>query len=405
MNDLSLPSPVARARGLARLIAAEADAIERVRRLTEPVVAALHQARLFRMLYSRSVGGDEVEPAIYIEAVEELARADGSVGWCASIANSTGLFAPYLELEAARTVFGPPRATCAWGPPNECRGIAVPGGYRVTGRWDFASGCRHASWMGAHGMVVESDGSLRLSKAGRPTIRTWLFPVEEATFLDNWDPLGLCGTASESYTVKDLFVPDAFSGTREDPSLRREPGPLYAFPQQTLYSVGISSVGLGIARGMLDAFVELALRKTPRGTGRLADNAVIQAEVARAEARLGAGPPLPDRHGDRDLSAGGQRSADRRTGPRAGAPRRLTCDQQCRRGRRLDLQGRRGRCYLPRQPVRATLPRHPHPLPADPVARRPIRNRRPSLPRQPARGVPVAPSGRRAKSVKQTGAV
>ena len=119
-------------------------------------------------------------------------------------------------------------------------------------------------------------------------MRTWLFPVEQAKLLDNWDPIGLRGTASESYTVEDLFVPEEFTGTREDPTLRREPGPLYAFPQQTLYSVGIASVALGIARGMLDAFIELALRKTPRGTGRLADNAVIQAEVARAEARLGA---------------------------------------------------------------------------------------------------------------------
>ncbi len=288
MNDLSLPNHVARARDLARLIAAEADAIERGRRLTEPVVEELHRARHFRMLYPRSVGGDEVEPAVYIDAVGELARADGSVGWCVSIANSIGLFAPYLEPEAARTVFGLPRATCAWGPPNECRGIAVPGGYRVTGRWDFASGCRHASWMGAHGTVVEPDGSVRLNNFGRPTLRTWLFPVEQARLLDNWDPIGLRGTASESYTVEDLFVPEEFTGTREDPTLRREPGPLYAFPQQTLYSVGIASVALGIARGMLDAFVELALRKTPRGTGRLADNAVIQAEVARAEARLGA---------------------------------------------------------------------------------------------------------------------
>jgi alkylation response protein AidB-like acyl-CoA dehydrogenase len=288
MNDLSLPSPVARARELARLIAAEADAIERGRRLTEPVVEELHRARFFRMLYPRSVGGDEVEPAVYIDAVGELARADGSVGWCASIANSTGLFASYLDPAAARTVFGGPRATCAWGPPNDCRGIAVPGGYRVTGRWDFASGCRHASWMGAHGTVVEPDGSLRLNNFGRPTLRTWLFPVEQARLLDNWDPIGLRGTASESYSVEDLFVPEELTGTREDPTLRREPGPLYAFPQQTLYSVGIASVALGIARGMLDAFIELALRKTPRGTGRLADSAVIQAELARAEARLGA---------------------------------------------------------------------------------------------------------------------
>src|SRR5438309_10416782 len=288
MNDLSLPSPVDRARDLAPLVAAEADTIERGRRLTEPVVEELHRARLFRMLYPRSAGGDEVEPAVYIEAVGELARADGSVGWCASIANSTGLFAPYLEPAAAHTVFGPPRSTCAWGPPNECRGVAVPGGYRVTGRWDFASGCRHASWMGAHGTIVEPDGSLRLNNFGRPTLRTWLFPVEQANLLDNWNPIGLRGTASESYTVEDLFVPEEFTGTREDPTLRRESGALYAFPQQTLYSVGIASVALGIARGMLDAFIELALRKTPRGTGRLADNAVIQAGVARAEARLGA---------------------------------------------------------------------------------------------------------------------
>jgi indole-3-acetate monooxygenase len=288
MNDVSRPDPLTRARELAPMIAAAADETERIRRIPEPLLDDLHAARLFRMLYPRSVGGDEVAPATYIDAVGELARADGSVGWCVSIANSIGLFAPYLDLEAARTVFGNMRATCAWGPPNDCRGIAVSGGYRVTGRWDFASGCRHATWMGAHGTVVEPDGSLRLNDAGRPTIRTWLFPVEQARLLDNWDPIGLRGTASESYTVEDLFVPEEFTGTREDPSLRREPGPLYAFPQQTLYSVGIASVALGIARGMLDAFVELALRKTPRGTGRLADNSVVQAEVARAEARLGA---------------------------------------------------------------------------------------------------------------------
>ena len=288
MNDASRVDLVARARELAPAIAATADEAEHIRRIPEPLLDELHAARLFRMLYPRSVGGDEVEPATYIDAVGELARADGSVGWCVSIANSIGLFAPYLDLDAARTVFGDPRSTCAWGPPNDCRGIAVPNGYRVSGRWDFASGCRHATWMGAHGTVVEPDGSLRLNDAGWPTVRTWLFPVEEARLLDNWDPIGLRGTASKSYTVEDLFVPEKLSGTREDPSLRREAGPLYAFPQQTLYSVGIASVGLGIARGMLDTFVELALRKTPRGTGRLADNAVIQAEVARAEARLGA---------------------------------------------------------------------------------------------------------------------
>jgi alkylation response protein AidB-like acyl-CoA dehydrogenase len=100
--------------------------------------------------------------------------------------------------------------------------------------------------------------------------------------------IGLRGTASDSYRVDDLFVSEEFSSTREDPELRREPGRLYAFPQQTMYSVGISSVALGLARGMLDAFIELASRKTPRGMVRLADSGVVKAEVAKCEARLGA---------------------------------------------------------------------------------------------------------------------
>jgi alkylation response protein AidB-like acyl-CoA dehydrogenase len=105
---------------------------------------------------------------------------------------------------------------------------------------------------------------------------------------DNRDPIVRRGTASESYRVDDLFVPEDISGAREDPSLRGEKEPLYAFPRPALYSVGIASVGLGIARGTLDAFVELTSRKTPRGTGGLADNAVIQVELARSETRLGA---------------------------------------------------------------------------------------------------------------------
>ena len=97
MNDASRVDLVARARELAPAIAATADEAEHIRRIPEPLLDELHAARLFRMLYPRSVGGDEVEPATYIDAVGELARADGSVGWCVSIANSIGLFAPYLD--------------------------------------------------------------------------------------------------------------------------------------------------------------------------------------------------------------------------------------------------------------------------------------------------------------------
>jgi alkylation response protein AidB-like acyl-CoA dehydrogenase len=293
MNDLSpngrLAAPAMRARDIAGTIEAAGDEIEGARRLTPAVLDALHAARLFRMLLPRSVGGDAIDPGSYAQTVIEVSRADGSAGWCVSIANSTGLIAAYMEPAVAREIWGDPRATVAWGPPNESRASVVPGGYRVTGRWDFASGSRHSAWMGAHGPAVEPGGSLRLNPGtGRPAVLSWLFPAKSAMLLDNWNPIGLRGTASESYEVTDLFVGEAYTSTREDPAARREPGPLFAFPQQTLYSVGIASVALGIARGMLDAFVALALQKTPRGMGRLADSNVVQADIARAEARLGA---------------------------------------------------------------------------------------------------------------------
>jgi alkylation response protein AidB-like acyl-CoA dehydrogenase len=142
--------------------------------------------------------------------------------------------------------------------------------------------------MGAHCNVIEPDGSLRQNQLNRPAIRSLLFPVEQARLLDTWNTIGLRGTASDSYAVDDIFVPETFSGTREDPSLRRDPGRLYAFPMQGIYAVGVSGVALGTARAMLDAFLQLARDKTPRGQKRLADSPVVQSELARNEAKLGA---------------------------------------------------------------------------------------------------------------------
>jgi alkylation response protein AidB-like acyl-CoA dehydrogenase len=270
------------------VIATASDVIEATRRLPEPLLARLHESRLFRMLLPRSAGGDQIDPANYLLAIEEVARHDGSTGWVVFVANSSALIAAYLDPAVARTIFADPCSTVAWGPPNASRASAATGGYRVSGTWDFASGCRHASWMGAHCPVVEADGSIRHDGRGRPIIRSLLFPAREATILDTWNTIGLCGTGSESYRVTDLFVPEPFSAARADPTSRRETGPLYAFTMPGLYAVGVAGVALGIARAMFDAFVALAGTKAPRGLARLADNAVVQAEVARAEARLGA---------------------------------------------------------------------------------------------------------------------
>ena len=291
MNHVSLGTmasdPVARARVLGPAIEAVADEVERTQTIPEPLLTQLHEARMARMLLPRSVGGDEVEPWVYMHAVEELARHDGSVAWNLFVANSSALIAPFIPLEAAREIFTDPRAVVSWGPPNQFQSRAVPGGYIVDGQWDFASGSRQATWMGAHTQIVEPDGSIRLNDKGRPHIRTLLFRKGHTQPIENWNTIGMRGTASEGYHVTELFVPELYTGTREDPALRRDPGPLYAFTMQGLYAVGVAGVAFGIARAMLDAFIVLAAEKTPRGLQRLADSPVVQSDVARREANLG----------------------------------------------------------------------------------------------------------------------
>ena len=292
MNDASfLPTssdPVSRARALGPAIAAAADQIEHTQTIPEPLWSQVVQARMPRLLLPRSVGGDQVEPWIYMRAIEEISRFDGSLGWNLFVANSAALIAPFIPLESARTIYAVPRAAIAWGPPNQHKAIAVPGGYRITGEWHFASGCRQATWMGAHAQVVEPDGTLRLNRFGRPTVRTLLYPAEHAVHIEDWNTLGMRGTASEGYTLNNLFVPEEFTGTREDPTLRRDTGPLYAFTMQGLYAVGVSAVAFGIARAMLDALKSLAADKAPRGLVRMADSPVVQSEFAKREGVLGA---------------------------------------------------------------------------------------------------------------------
>ena len=264
---------MARAAGLAEAVAAAADEIERTQRVPPALLDRLHEARLYRLLLPASCGGEEIAPDLYMRAVEAVSRGDASVGWNMFVANSSALIAPFVPAGVAAEIFADPRAIISWGPPNRHVATAVAGGYRISGRWDFASGCRQATWMGAHAQVVEPDGSLRLNAAGRPTVRTLLFPAESATLLDTWNAAGLRGTASDSYRLDDLFVPEAYSGTREDPTLRREPGPLYAFPMQGLYAVGVAGVAMGAINNIAGGAGVLGLLAFEYGFGMPLDTA------------------------------------------------------------------------------------------------------------------------------------
>lgn len=278
---------VARARALAPEVEANAALIEQDRRLPPGLVAKLVDAGLFHMLLPRSLGGGEVDPGTFARVILEIARADASTAWCLCQASGCSMSAAYLTPAAAQEVFGAPGSILAWGPGPEARAVAVDGGYLVSGTWSFASGCRHATWLGGYCPIYDEDGSRRHTADGAAEGRTMLFPVAQATLLDVWHVGGLRGTASDAFRVAALFVPRDRAILRDDPRERQESGPLYCFPIGSLYSSGFGSVALGIAQGTLDALVELARDKTPRGMSRtLRTNAVVQSQVAYAEAQL-----------------------------------------------------------------------------------------------------------------------
>jgi indole-3-acetate monooxygenase len=282
---------LARVDALAPLLRGSAQQIDERRELPKAVIDRMVEDGLFRLLLPRSLGGAELLPAQYVPVIERLARTDASAAWCLNQNSGCSMTAAYLSEPVAREIFGNPRGILAWGPgPGEAR--AVAGGYNVTATWAFASGSHHASWLGCHVPVIEANGQPRLEADGTPAVRTCLFPKDETVFTDIWRTMGLRGTGSDQYSVKDLFVPEAHSLpsiARNSPSKRREPGLLYSFSSLLMYAAGFAGVAMGCARATLAAFIELARDKIPRGArNTMRNNNVTQAQVAQSEVRLAA---------------------------------------------------------------------------------------------------------------------
>jgi alkylation response protein AidB-like acyl-CoA dehydrogenase len=250
--------------------------IERRRELPPAIVTALIEGGFFRMLQPRFLGGLELRPVLFTQVTEALATANASVAWCVGQNNGCSMSAAYLDPEVAREIFGPPTGILAWGPPGApFEAQPVDGGYRISGRWRFASGCHHASWLGAHMPI-----------AGSGKVRTMLFPKSSVQMNDIWHTIGLRGTASNEYVVKDLFVPQRYTMARDTPAERREQGLLYRFTSNQLYSCGFAGVGLGIARGTINDFLDLPANKVSRGASRpMRENNVVQSQLAQCEAR------------------------------------------------------------------------------------------------------------------------
>ena len=279
---------IARAEAVRPAVGLASDEIESTRRLAPAVLDKLHKAGLFRLLLPRSSNGIETDPVTFFHVIETIARADGSTAWCLSQAGGCAMSAAYLDLPVAHAIFGnDPRAVLAWGPGPGVKAIEAEGGYKVTGVWSFASGGRHATWLGAHCPIYMTDGSPRREASGEQQERTMLVRTEDVEWTDIWNTVGLRGTASDQFALNDFFVRSDHSITRDFNKECRESGPLYRMGSGTCYQVGFAGVACGIARSALDGFVDVARNKVPRGAKNpLRENAVVQSNLAQAEVNL-----------------------------------------------------------------------------------------------------------------------
>lgn len=256
---------VAAAAALRPLLADHADAHDRDRALAAPVVDAIRDAGLLRLLLPRALDGLAVAPPVYVDALIELAAADGATAWVVMTASTSTLLAGYLDRDLA---------TAIWRDQPLLAGVFAPNGRvvtdgadaRVTGRWAWASGCRHASWV-LVGALAE----------GRHVVVATPTTAPGVAVVDTWDPIGLRGTGSHDLTFTDVAVPAAALTSVFD----RAPWcdePLTRVPLFGLLAVGVAAVGLGLARGALD---HVAAAATAAGK----DGGALMAGYADALAR------------------------------------------------------------------------------------------------------------------------
>ncbi|HEY8120604.1 MAG TPA: acyl-CoA dehydrogenase family protein [Myxococcota bacterium] len=281
---------IERARALAPLIRAHADESERARRLATPIVEALHDAGLFRMMQPEALGGGGLNAIEAAPVLEEVACADGSAGWNLAIGAGNCAFLALLEDRAAiEALVKVPRSLGAGSiNPTSLRLTPVDGGFRVSGALRFASGIHQSTWLVAGGFVIE-DGKPRLAPDGLPSIVGAFFPAREARVLDSWRPTGMAGTGSHDALLEDVFVPAAHTFDFRTTGARPL-DPLAALPVFSRLGATLAAVAIGIARRAREELVALAQTKTAMMSTRpLRETPRVQIDVARAYALTDAG--------------------------------------------------------------------------------------------------------------------
>jgi indole-3-acetate monooxygenase len=280
--------------GLTEQIRAASEEIERGRRLPPVIAAAMTKAGVFGMAMPRAWGGPELDPLTQFRVIEALAMADGSVGWCAMIGCDGGYVTAFLDQGVARSMYPDPLVATGAAATTTGQAVRVPGGYRVSGRFPFVSGCQHCEWIWL-GCTVLENGVARIDGNGVPETRQCFVPLSRCEIVDTWHTTGLRGTGSNDLVVRDAFVEEAQTFSFQNPKLVMRPGPLHAFP--FMFIAKGPAPALGVARHAIDAVIESAASKPARrytvgerieAPKLLRDDVYVQDAVGRAETLLAA---------------------------------------------------------------------------------------------------------------------
>ena len=264
-------------RALVPNITARIDEIEQARTLPRDLVDDLVAAGCFRALVPRSHGGDELDLVDALAVIEELAKADGSVGWTVMIGAAAPALLGHLPAASFDAIYASGPDVISAGTFNPMgQATPVEGGFRASGRWSFASGCRHAQWFLAHCFV--DDGRM-------PPLRMMVLPAAEVEIIDTWTTMGMCGTGSHDFTVDGVHVAtDSLFSIFEPSELDF---PLIRIPELCLSTMAFGSVAVGIAGGALAEIIELAASKRSMfAESELAANPLFRNQLGRATAAL-----------------------------------------------------------------------------------------------------------------------
>lgn len=296
---------------LTPLLRERAADIEAARSLPPDVVEALRRAGCLHAMLPTSHGGVGADLVEALGGIERLARAEPSAAWLAMISSGAWVDVAGVPRDTFDSLVGRDQMVVGVFSPSGTA-EAVDGGYRVSGRWPFASGCELATWI--YGNCLDQSGD-------EPTIRTVVFRADEVEIEDTWHVLGLRGTGSHHIRVDDIVVPAERTCTDDDP--RAIDTPTLRIPPPSLIALGVATVALGAARGALDELRGVAGERTPLlASSPLAGHPLYQRDLAAADTELRAALDLIRERAE-DLwstaSAGEPITLDQRTRTRAAA--------------------------------------------------------------------------------------